>query len=472
MHKRFMVSFLSAVVIVAACAAACRAATVTIAHKSGGVYEVQGAGLSSVAGVDLQISYDTATLASPTVAKGSLASNALMDSNTASAGTIRMAVITTRPITGSGVIATITFRLVGSSSGKILSMTASLIDKSGTRLNSQVRIINPVDSTRSDAGGTANGAASGDTSSASSASMTTPENSAAVTDMGPEIDQPSNAMAAVPGTARGQAAMLSGVGMSPGAGGPDGMPASAPAPGMMSGGEGHAMTMGMPGTPPGEEPVPGMPATAPGAGSAPAKSVASLPAGNASGTRAAGPHAQTVLDRFRTYGGQRTVAAYAALFDQPVSPECRQEPSVGLSDGISTVRLILARAGSGSAAPNFAFSGASLVSMKKGAGNSWVIEVRPEKGVNSAMVTALVDSTARKFPLTVAQPLEMRGGAAGLKATEKDFAVFLKQRATDKAPLYDLNRDGRRDYVDEYIFTANYVVAAGKTNNAKQRSPK
>ncbi|GEM_PF-539028 len=472
MHKRFMVSFLTVVAIVTACAAACRAATVTIAHKSGGVYEIRGSELSSVAGIDLQISYDGATLASPAVAKGSLASGALMDSNTASAGTIRMAVITTRPITGSGVIATITFRLVGSSSGKIISMTASLIDKSGTRLNSQVRIINPVDSTRSDAAGTSEETASGDTSTASSTTTTTPENSAAVSDMESTIDQSSNAVPSSSGTARGQAVMLSGVGMSSGAGGPDAMPEPAPAQGMMGGGESQAMPTEMPGMQPDEGPVPTMSAMTPGAGSARGKTVASLSATNSAGMRVTAPHAQTVLDRFRTYGGQRTVAAYAALFDQPVSPECRQEPSVGLSDGISTVRLILARAGSGNAAPNFAFSGAALVSMKKGAGNSWVIEVRPETGVNSAMVTALVDSMARKFPLTVAQPLEMRGGASGLKATEKDFAVFLKQRGTDKAPLYDLNRDGRRDYVDEYIFTANYVVAAGKTNNGKQRTSK
>lgn len=174
-----------------------------------------------------------------------------------------------------------------------------------------------------------------------------------------------------------------------------------------------------------------------------------------------------MFERFRSYGGNRTIEAYTALFDLPVNLGWRQEPSVALSDGNSTVRLVLSRSGNDNTAPNFAFAGVRLVSMKRGPGNSWVIEVRPDKGVNQATLTALVDNSPTKYPITVAQPLEMMGGSAGLKATEKDFAVFLKQRGTVNAPMYDLNRDGKRDYIDDYIFTANYVAAMRKVKNGK-----
>jgi hypothetical protein len=61
--------------------------------------------------------------------------------------------------------------------------------------------------------------------------------------------------------------------------------------------------------------------------------------------------------------------------------------------------------------------------------------------------------------LTVVPPLpaNLKIGNGG-KLTEADFNQFLKERGTDKAPRFDLNGDGKRDYVDDYIFTANYLV--------------
>jgi len=42
--------------------------------------------------------------------------------------------------------------------------------------------------------------------------------------------------------------------------------------------------------------------------------------------------------------------------------------------------------------------------------------------------------------------------------TEADFKLFLSDRGTAKKTKFDLNGDGKRDFVDEYIFTANYLV--------------
>jgi hypothetical protein len=41
--------------------------------------------------------------------------------------------------------------------------------------------------------------------------------------------------------------------------------------------------------------------------------------------------------------------------------------------------------------------------------------------------------------------------------TEEDFNRYLKERETAKSPQFDLNIDGKRDYLDDYIFTANYL---------------
>lgn len=455
MQKKItVISCLSALLLVTAFAMACRAATVTIATTGSGVYELRGSDFSSVAGIDLQISYDSASLAGPTIARGSLVTGALMDSNTSIAGRIRMAVITTRPISGSGVIATITFRLTGSSPGRIQSMAANLIDKNGARLNSQVQIINPADSGQTDAGTSSGSSASTEAASPSSSAAASSESSAAATGGETVSGQSAQVTSASSGTVMGQTVALPEVEKPSGASGREGKPAPSPMPEMMAGAAAQGMPQGMPAMPPGEGPAQGMPA-------------ASSQSVGAPGAARFLPAVTSVLERFRSYGGSRTIGAYTALFDQPANTGWRQEPSVVLSDGSSTVRLILSRFGSGNAAPNFAFAGARLVSIKRGGGNSWVVEVRPDKGVNQATLTALVDNVATKYPITVAQPLETAGGSAGLKATEKDFAVFLRQRGTANAPMYDLNRDGKRDYIDDYIFTANYLAAMGKVKNGK-----
>jgi len=455
MQKRVtVISCLSALLLITAFAVACRAATVTIATAGSGVYELRGSDFSSVAGLDLQISYDSASLAGPTIARGSLVTGALMDSNTSIAGRIRIAVITTRPISGTGVIATITFRLTGSSPGRIQSMAASLIDKNGARLNSQIQIINPADTGQTDTGTSSGNAASTDAASSSPRAEGASESPAAVTGAETVSGQSAQATSSPSGTVMGQTVALPEVENPSVAGGREGKPAPSPMPEMMTGAEVQGMSPGMPAMPPGDVPVQGMPAASP-------QSV------SAQGAARFLPAVVSVLERFRGYRGTRTIEAYTALFDQPANTGSRQEPAVVLSDGSSTARLILSRSGSGSAAPNFAFAGVRLVSIKRGAGNSWVVEVRPDKGVNQATVTALVDNMATKYPITVAQPLEMAGGAAGLKATEKDFAVFLKQRGSANAPLYDLNRDGTRDYLDDYIFTANYLAATRKVKHGK-----
>jgi hypothetical protein len=56
--------------------------------------------------------------------------------------------------------------------------------------------------------------------------------------------------------------------------------------------------------------------------------------------------------------------------------------------------------------------------------------------------------------------------------TEEDFKLFLKDRGTLKSPKYDLNGDGKRDYLDDYIFTANYIVARQNEQAGKKKIEK
>jgi hypothetical protein len=165
---------------------------------------------------------------------------------------------------------------------------------------------------------------------------------------------------------------------------------------------------------------------------------------------------QSVLERFRLFTGERTVKNLTALFNRDSAASFSQSPAIGISDGAGRVRLTIKNV-TGEKAPNFAFNSARYVSLTRIGDGEWEVEVAPEKGVVKASVSMLSDEIVQEFPLTVSPKAGVVLNKSGV-FTEADFVLFLKDRGTAAAPKYDLNGDGRRDYVDDYIFSANYLV--------------
>ena len=106
---------------------------ISISPSSSSEYVVRGDNMEGVGGIDLTISYDSTTMSSPTVTQGGLISGALMAPNTATPGTIRIAVISTKAISGSGQIATISFAAV-TGPAKVSITSVSMIDTSGVTI--------------------------------------------------------------------------------------------------------------------------------------------------------------------------------------------------------------------------------------------------------------------------------------------------------------------------------------------------
>lgn len=133
-------------------AAGASGAILTISSSGNGVFTLQGAGLANVAGIDATISYDMATLANPRVVRGGMIAGATMMANpNYSPGVIRIVIVTTGIIAGSGLIATINFDRPGGSNGKVLSLNARTINSARASLDVQTQVLNPVDTA---AGGT------------------------------------------------------------------------------------------------------------------------------------------------------------------------------------------------------------------------------------------------------------------------------------------------------------------------------
>jgi hypothetical protein len=163
---------------------------------------------------------------------------------------------------------------------------------------------------------------------------------------------------------------------------------------------------------------------------------------------------KSVLDRFKQYRGERTAKAFLSLFEQDEANGFTQDPPVALSDGKSVVKIRFVVPASGNTAPDFALRGAHLISVKKDEerSNTWVIEARPEKGEYAASLIVSQGSISLEYPLTLAPKIEPGQNKAGT-ITDEDFNLYLSGKRRD------VSGDGKRDYLDDYIFTANYIAA-------------
>jgi hypothetical protein len=377
------------------------AATVAVTSSGNGVFVIQGLGLENVGGMDITLTYDTASLANPRFASGDLISGALNQVNDRVPGMVRLGVVRISPMQGTGVIGTLTFDRKGSSPGKILAVTANFA------INDKMV---PVASKLPDPG---DAGASG-----SSANQNTNPNTGAASSGG---TQPLPAGGAV----------------------------------VLGGGLVTAETKDMAAsaasgtTQPADEP----------------RDIAKASSGGLSSdaggmTLSAEPSKKkvqqfkSVLDRFKKFRGERTSKAFLSLFEQGEANGFTQDPPVALSDGKSAVKIMFIVPASGTATPDFALRGARLISVKKDPerSNAWVLEAQPEKGEYAASLIVSQGSVSLEYPMTLAPRIEPGQNKAGTM-TEQDFSLYLTGKRRD------VNGDGKRDYLDDYIFTANYIAA-------------
>lgn len=417
------------------CAAFAAPAITVTPGSSAGTFNIQGAAMDGVAGIDLMIGYDTTILGSPSVTQGALITGALMAANANAPGTVKIAVITTRPFSGGGVIASIGFASQ-SGSGGITGFSASVIDSSGAKL--------AVATDFSTARGSSTPVASGSLSS-------TP---------GIPFSQPPTPQQTVPPAAAATATASAPVYL-----GTVTMPAdmtSSPSPAAATPQKPVEQPAPAPRQPeaPRQEAVPAplekeQPAPAPAPVSPPAPAPAPQEKDELKQVALA-----AVADRFRTYEGEKSPMILTALFKKEVSTVIRQAPPIAVSDGTAAVTVV-AELPASSSSPNVALSNARLVSIKKDeSGAKWTIRVIPARDASRAAITILNGASSVEYPLTVIPPV------SGMKFSDKEFETFLKDSGALRAK-YDLNSDGRHDYLDDYIYTGHYLLKKG----AEKRKP-
>ena len=394
--------------------------TFTVLSSGNGDFELQGEALESVAALDITITYDTVTLSNPKVTAGSFLSGALTAVNTNVAGSVRIGIITTSALQGSGILAKLDFDQVGNSPGRIIAVKASIANSSGTPLPVLAMFVNPssdsavVETTSADKGTQSN-------TSASSASAPAPTSGTA--------------------SSAGQQVVIVG---------------------LVPSGESAGTKIAEP---------PAAPDALPEPVKEPVKEIEMVPQRTATSApdveKPVTPISQdkkiytqkSVLELFREYKGERSMKAFMALFDRDPLIGFTQTPAIGLSDGKATVKISFIAIPSGKSAPAIKVKDATVISLKKDTDNTntWIAELRPDMKDLSAVLIVPQEKTNMEFPIIASPKIAVDLDKSG-KVTEADFKLFLSDRGTVKKPKFDLNGDGKRDFVDDYIFTANYIV--------------
>ena len=107
------------------------AAAITVVSSGNGQYAVQGANMDGVAAIDLTISYEGSALSSPIVTQGAFISGLLMATNTNTPGSIRIGCVGSTPLSGSGLIASISFS-TGPGQATVSISSSKMTDINGT----------------------------------------------------------------------------------------------------------------------------------------------------------------------------------------------------------------------------------------------------------------------------------------------------------------------------------------------------
>lgn len=393
-----------------------------------GTFLLRGDQMTGVAGLEIRIGYDAMTLGNPRVTMGSLAGGMMSMVNPGNP--IRVALIGSNGlgVNGSGIIASIAFDRTGASPGAITDLTGTLVDAKSNRIAlPKPEIRNPLPAP---AAGTHPGSSTGGS--------------------GADIGQEPGAGTA--GTtdlyaARSRRFTLREL---------TGLPASGAEPQQKKDSE---VQTAQPDEPP---PPPEREEAAADSGREPA--VAGEPEPVTAPARIT-----SVLERFREFRGPRTAANLIALFENDPRARFTQVAPIAISDGEQTVTLIFAlHAGEGT--PGFACTASRYLSAGRNAQGDWEVEVLPDQGAVEASVSVLYNGVVQRFPLTVAPGVNLVAGQSR-PVTEADFELYLKPQGKGGAAGLDLNRDGRCDYLDDYIFTANFLVQM-EGQALRQKTPK
>ncbi len=424
-------SLLVLIVVLLRALPAAAASSLVLSNSGAASYILQGVGMENVAALDVTITYSTRLLDNPRLMQGPLVSGAMTAINTNTPGTIRVGIVTTKPITGTGIIAAMTFDGKGNAADGIESFKASITNINGGSLPVLVQIINPAVMVAD--------SSSGEASQAPILVSAVPARQFAV--------QPATTAVIT----KSEDAEIFEPEIQPAEPEEEAMPQENPVHAKTAAGqENKAAPQSKPQQ---ETKMPQESKKSDGVQTkAPARTI----------------YAQkSILQKFSSYKGYRTPKGLTALFNQDFLLGFTQEPSIVLSDGSSLAKISFIAMNIGNNPPKPEMTEGSISSLVPDPDNTntWIANVKPDKGAYATSFIVPQEKLTMQFPLTVAPKANVDLDNSGT-VTENDFLVFLKGQGTLQL---DLNGDGKRDYIDDYIFAANFIVERDKSKPVAEK---
>ncbi len=403
------------------------APSISISYAGNGVFTINGKDLVDTAGFSFRVRYDQNVLANPRVEKGALIPLAMMVPNTSTAGMVIISAIQAEPIDKAnkiptGVLASITFDIKGNSPYAILGMEASV----GNSKGEPIPVATPSIYNPSDLGGS--------------------QKDSGTKDPGTLIKDPGTLI------------------KDPGSKDPGSKDPNQNYTGSSTGAYIVAGTVTLPTD---QSASTGKSEDAPTLYTDLRKDLAGKPKeGDEAASTEKGDDKPAedkyvvykgVVQAFKTAVGEKSPTSLILLFADRTIPGFVQEPKILFTDGKATAKLSISPKLLGKETPSFAVSSAKILSLAPEEDGSWTLVVQPKKGATDSVLSISYGKGGADIPLTVAPQMEPNISKSG-KLSEADFLLFLKEMGTPKVPKFDLNADGKRDYLDDYIFTANYIV--------------
>lgn len=446
----------------------CNAAAI-ISLTSSGVaeYSVTTTDLPDSAGLDLVITYDSTALSAPLVKAGALTAGAMMEKNINTAGTIRIVFITAGAIKGTGQLASVAFTRKGSGPVPTPVLTSRVYSAAGTQLavqsvNQPAEVTAPPSSTVSDS--TTTTATVPAATAATTTGSTPAAASSAETSITPPVTVAAPVVAAAPATTSkaGTAATSSATSVSQ----------SVNLSGSTVVASGTSLVSKDQNTLFGEVSRPNADREEQSAGNDPAPIAAAPPAQNeietAPSLKVAKPdepaqplsprRIQSVADRLKAFDGVRSVRNFSKFFDGSdlSATGIFQAPAIAVSDGTSPVKITVERTDDADE-PSFSLKGANQKSIRKVSEKKWELVALPQKGKSDVRLSIILKREHLVVPLVVVQPLDPVQIPLTV-LSENALNALLAKPVDGKKLQYDLNSDGRQDYLDDYLLIAHWLL--------------
>lgn len=450
---------------------------ITLTATADNVYELRTAGFTAnnhgpAAAIDLIIGYDRATLSAPVIVNGPVVTSigAISIPNDDANGVLRdvFVTITNAFFNGDGLLATITFTRTGAVSSRAPTLRSSVFDGNGVQLGSQAFVnqfvnTNPIPKPVNGACGSSGGSAF---SAAPSSNLCSSGTASAVSGNGPW----SWSCAGTDGGENAVCSATKSVDGSFGAVAPSEVVQQQPLQSTTSTPLPQPTDDEKPPTddvkpenpvdsppPPNQQDAPLPPVAEP---SEAVTDAAVNDISNKTVSVSVNLHSiRAVLARFREYEGLRTLKGFAALFDgdEAKTAGIVQSPSIVVSDG-KAIMAVAIELSNVTDTPSFSLKGANQKSVRQISESKWELNVLPQKGKSDVRLSIILNGKRTEIPLVVVPPLNRDAAHRMDVLSVAELNRLLANPLKNNKPAYDLNSDGKQDYIDDYILIAHWLL--------------